>query len=363
MSKPYQMIGYIHEGPDALRRTLDANEAALEYITGQVRTAGIRRVILTGVGSSYTAPMMALPAFHYHCALPTYVMSGPEPGYYSSRWVNERTMVIAVSRSGERGVVVDTLDDARKRGAFAVAVTGVGESLLAKKADLALVTAEGPERSWPKTKSVVTATGLLMRLALTLAEPEDEEVAQRLHWLLHAPQAMSATIEELEPALQALLPSIETHELLAMVGTGANYGTAIEGAMKVMEASSVTTRFDTTDGLLNGPVGGFDARWLILPLVTPQDRQQTMELLRVARGLGAHSLCVCPPQLDLRGLADHVLPLPQPPDTLLGSLLYLVPLQLLAYYWTVARGMNPDDPASKQAILDAVLPPGREEPA
>ncbi len=363
MSQPYHMIGYIHEGPDALRRTLDANAAALEYIAGQVRAAGIQRIVLTGVGSSYTAPMMALPAFHYHCPLPTYVMSGPELGYYATHWVNARTMVIAVSRSGERGVVVDTLDDARRRGAFAVAVTGVGESLLAKKADLALVTAEGPEKTWPKTKSVVTATGLLMRLALTLAKPEDEEVAQRLHWLLHAPQAMSATIEHLEPALRALLPSIETQELLAIVGTGANYGTAIEGAMKVMEASAVTTRFDTTDGLLNGPVGGFDAQWLVVALVTALDRGQTVELLRVARGLGARSLCVCPPQLELNSLADHVLTLPQAPDSLLGALLYLVPLQLLAYYWTVARGMNPDEPASKQAILNAVLPPGREEPA
>jgi glucosamine--fructose-6-phosphate aminotransferase (isomerizing) len=363
MSKTYHMIGYIHEGPDSLRRTLDANEAALEYVAGQVRAAGIQRIVLTGVGSSYTAPMMAMPAFRYHCPVPTFITSGPELGYYALRWVNEQTMVIAVSRSGERGVVVDTLGDASNRGAFTVAVTGVGQSLLAKKADLALVTAEGPEKTWPKTKSVVTATGLLMRLALALAKPEDEEAAQRLHWLLHAPQAMSATIEQLEPALQALLPSIEAHELLAIVGTGANYGTAIEGAMKVMEASSIATRFDTTDGLLNGPVGGFDARWLVAALVTAVDRQQTVELLRVARGLGARSLCVCPPQLELNGLADYVLTLPQPPDALLGALLYLVPLQLLAYYWTVARGMNPDEPACQQAILDAVLPPGRQEPA
>jgi glucosamine--fructose-6-phosphate aminotransferase (isomerizing) len=363
MAKSYHMIGYIHEGPDALRRTLDANEAALEYIAGQARAAGIQRIVLTGVGSSYTAPMMALPTFHYHCALPTYVMPGPELGHYASRWANAQTMVIAVSRSGERGVVIDTLDDARQQGAFAVAVTGVSESLLAKKANLALVTAEGPEKTWPKTKSVVTATGLLMRLALTLSRPEDKQAAQRLHWLLHAPQAMSATIEALEPAVQALLPSIETQELLAIVGTGANYGTAIEGAMKVMEASSTTTRFDTTDGLLNGPVSGFDARWLLVALATTLDQEETVRLLRVARSLGARSLCICPPNMELSGLTDHVLTLPQPPDELLGALVYLVPLQLLAYYWTVARGMNPDEPASKQAILDAILPPGREEPA
>jgi fructoselysine-6-P-deglycase FrlB-like protein len=355
MSDPYQMITYIHDGPDALRRTLEANEAAVEYVVGRVRAEDIQRIVLTGVGSSYTAPMMALPAFHYHCPLPTYVMPGPELGYYSDRLLGPQTMLVAVSRSGERGVVVNTLAHAVERGAFGVALTGVESSLLAQKADLALVSAEGPEQSWPKTKSVVATTGLLMRLGLALSPREDERAAQRLHWLYHAPQAMDRATEALEPLVQALVPAIRSRQLVAVVGTGANYGTAIEGAMKIMEASSVSTRFDSTDGLLNGPVGGFDSRWLLVAQVTAVDLDQTVELLRVTRGLGAHGLCISAPGLDLQGLADDVWILPDAPDPLLGA--------LLAYYWTVARGLNPDSPACKQAILDAILPPGREEPA
>jgi glucosamine--fructose-6-phosphate aminotransferase (isomerizing) len=363
MSNDYQMIGYIHEGPDSLRRTLEANEAAVEYVAGRARADGIQRIVLTGVGSSYTAPMMALPAFHYHNPLPTYVMPGPKLSYYSDRLLGPQTMLVAVSRSGERGVVVNTLADAVKRGALGVALTGVESSLLAQEADIALVTAEGPEKTWPKTKSVVAATGLLMRLGLALAPREDDHAAQRLHQLLHLPQAMARAVEALEPLVQALIPTIQSRELVAVVGTGGNYGTAIEGAMKIMEASSVSTRFDSTDGLLNGPVGGFDARWLLVALVTAVDLDQTVPLLRVARGLGARSLCICAPGLDLQGLADELWTLPDAPDPLLGALLYLPAVQLLAYYWTVARGLNPDSPDSKQAILDAVLPPGREEPA
>jgi fructoselysine-6-P-deglycase FrlB-like protein len=132
--------------------------------------------------------------------------------------------------------------------------------------------------------------------------------------------------------------------------------------MKIMEASSVSTRFDSTDGVLNGPVGGFDRRWLVLPLVTPVDLEQTQELLRVTHGLGAYTVAVCAPGLDMLGLADQVWTLPVQPDPLTGALLYLLPLHLLAYHWTMARSMNPDAPDSMRVILDAVLPPGREEP-
>ena len=362
MSQPYQMIGYIHEGPEALRRTLEANEATVLSLAQRVREAGIQRIVLTGIGSSYTAAMMALPVFRYHCPLPTYVLSGPEAGYYASRLVDRTALVIAISRSGERGVVVHTLAEAVQRGALGVAVTAGADSLLAKKAHVALVTAEGREITWPKTKSVVAATGLLMRLGLALAGSEDSEAATRLVALRSMSKAMQDTLESAEPLVQRLIPEISTRELVAVVGTGGNYGTAIEGAMKIMEASSMSTRFDSTDGLLNGPVGGFDRRWLVLPLVTSVDLEQTRELLRVTRRLGAYTVAVCAPGLDLLGLADQVLTLPVQPDPLLGALVYLLPLQLVAYYWTVARGMNPDAPASMQAILNAVLPPGREEP-
>ncbi len=362
MSKTYRMIGYIREGPDALDRTLEASEAAIQSIAARVRKNDFQRVIVTGIGSSYTAAVMAAPIFRYHCPLPAYVMSAPELGYYASRLVDRRTLVIAVSRSGERDVVINALTDSVKRGAFGVAVTGVADSLLAHSAQLALISGEGPEITFPKTKSVIACAGLLMRLGLALARSEDKEAAERLHTLQSMPRSIERTIKAIEPALQALMPAIEVHELVAVVGTGSNYGVAIEGAMKIQEAAYVTTRYDSTDGLLNGPVGALTDKWLVVPLITAYDVRLSQGLLRVARGFGAHSLCICEPNLELEGLADYVLTLPEPVDPLLAALVYLPPLQLLTYYWTIARNMNPDVPTSTRAILDAVLPPGREEP-
>jgi len=362
MSDSYHMIGYIREGPDALHRTLQANEGAIQSLAGRVRAHDIQRVIVTGIGSSYTAAVMAAPLFRYHCPLPAYIMSSPELGYYASRLVDERTLVIAVSRSGERAMVVNALTDSVERGALGVAVTGVAESLLAQNAQLTLVTGEGPEITFPKTKSVIACAGLLMRLGLALARPEDEEAAERLRTLRSAPRSIKRVVTAIEPAVQVLVPRIEGCEPVAIVGTGSNYGVAIEGAMKIQEAAYVTTRYDTTDGLLNGPVGALTDKWLVVPLITAHNVGLSQELLRVVRGFGAHNLCIHEPNLELAGFADHVLTLPEPADPLLAALVYLPPLQLLTYYWTLARNMNPDVPTAMRAILDAVLPPGREEP-
>jgi len=362
MFSTYHMIEYIREGPDALRRTLEATETAIQSIAARVRENDLQRVILTGIGSSYTAAVMAAPVFTYHCPLPVHIMSAPELGYYASRLLDKHTLIIAVSRSGERDVVINALADAVKRGAFGVAVTGVADSLLANNAQLALVTREGPEITFPKTKSVIACAGLLMRLGLALARPEDRESAERLRTLRAAPPSIDRTIKATEPAVQALMPAIAALEPVAVIGTGSNYGVAIEGAMKIQEAAYVATRYDTTDGLLNGPVGALTDQWLVVPLVTAHDVGLSQELLRVARRFGACSLCITEPNLELEGVADHVLTLLEPVDPLLAALVYLPPLQLLAYYWTLAKNMNPDVPTSMRAILDAVLPPGREEP-
>jgi len=356
------MIKYIHEGPDALSRTLEANRAAVGTLSERVRETGLLRILVTGVGSSYTAATMALPTFRYHCALPTYVMPASEFPYYVSRLVDKRSLVIAVSRSGERGAVVDALSEAVRRGALGVGVTGAADSLLARKSQVALVTAEGAEITFPKTKSVIAGAGLLMAVGLALANPEDTEAAARLEQLQVMPAQIKRTLEATEPRVKALLPTIGTHAHAVFVGTGSNFGVAIEAAMKVQEAAYITTRFDSTDGLLNGPVGGLDADWLVVPMVHSRDLALSLELLRVVRSVGAHSLCLCEPGLDLRGLDDWAIALPEPADPLLAALAYLPPLQLLTYYWALACNRNPDAPAAMRAILDAVLSPGREEP-
>jgi glucosamine--fructose-6-phosphate aminotransferase (isomerizing) len=358
----YHMIDYIREGPEALQRTLEANEGPVQELAQVVLERDLERVILTGIGSSYTAPQMAAAVWLAHSRRMVHIVESADFDSLPAHILNDKALVLAVSRSGERGYVVDSLVHADEAGAVGVAITGSADSLLAKHAHRALITAEGPEITFPKTKSVVAITGLLMRVALALGLPEDPLLTRRLAELRGAPAGMTRAIELAEPQLQQHLEAITGHSQVAISGTGANWGVALEAAMKIQEAAFVPAYANSTDGLLNGPVGALNDSWLVITMVGGRDQRLSDQLLRVAHRFGAHSLVLAEDGVILTETPTYTLHIPGHPDPSVSPLLFLPPLQLLAYYWTVSRGMNPDAPASMDAILQAILPPGRNEP-
>jgi glutamine---fructose-6-phosphate transaminase (isomerizing) len=362
MTTHFHMIDYIHENGEALRRTLEDNEQAVLEIADRIQAEGFERLVISGIGSSYTAAVMAAPIFRSYSQLPVHIIPSTDTDIYLDRLIDSKTVVIVISRSGERDWVVNALKKSAGRGAFAVAMTGVADSLLAQNAHLTLVTGEGPEISFPKTKSVVSCAGLLMRLALALAAPGDQGALDLLEELRRMPAAIERSVATAEAGVQALIPWISGHEVLCVCGTASNYGTAQEAAVKVQEAAYVTTLCDDTGNLLHGPLGPLNERWLVVPLVGAFDRQLSLELLEVTRKLGAHSLAIAGPELDLESASDQVLELPDSVDPLLAALVYLPPIQLITYYWALARQRNPDKPDFSELILEAILPEGRVEP-
>lgn len=362
MTGTYHMIEYIREGPEVLRRTLEENEASIQSLVEEARRRDIQRLVVSGVGSSYTAAVMAAPLLRYHCSLPTHILPSTGHAYYASRLIDEHSLVVVVSRSGERDWVVNALKDAVERGAYGVAMTGVADSLLAQQGEMTLLTQEGPEITFPKTKSVVTCAGLLMRLGLALARPDDVEASQRLKALKAAPGSMKRVLEKAEPEMRELMPSLIRHKNVVVGGAGSNYGVALETAVKLQETAYVPTQADDLGNVFHGPLAPLNADWLVIPLLTELDLRLGKQLLQLAGKFGAHRMSVVEPKLDVEGLTETLIRLPERADPLLAALLYLPPMQLMTYYWTIARGMNPDEPSVMRDMLDAMLPAGREEP-
>ena len=356
------MLKYIHEGPQALERTLEANEDRIREVAELVRKGGIERIIVTGIGSSYTAPVMAQPLWVWHSPVPVQVVESSEFENLPARLVNQKTMVVAVSRSGERGAVSQAVEQAARAGACLVAVTGVAGSSITREARFVILTGEGPEITFPKTKSVMACAGVLMRLALALGEPDDAAAGRRLLELNGMPARLENTLEKVECKLCRLIPAIEDSELVVIAGSGGNYGVALEAALKLQEASHVPGYGNRISAFLNGPIGAVNAHWLVILLITPRDQEVSEKVLRISRSLGARSLAVIEPGITLGEKPDYCLSLPAQVDAFLAPLAYLVPMHLHAYYRTVARGLDPDAPASMNTILEAILPPGREEP-
>ena len=362
MAAAYHMLDYIHESPDSLRKTLLKNKQSIKKIAQKCGEMGINKVVLSGVGSSFTSAMMAWPIFQTHCSFPTIVVNSEETNYYADRWIDSKSLVVVVSRSGERGAVIDTLKLADKKKALGVAITGTPDSLLAQTSKLSLITQEGPEITFPKTKSVIACTGILMKLGLELADPKDKQTRERKKLLDEIPEIMKDFIQAIEPQIQAVLPEIMKRKMVNVVGTCSNYGAALEAAIKIQESSYIPTRGNSTAGLLQGPVGALNKAWLVFALVMNQDLELSKQLMKLTKGFHAYNVAVHPRGLFLGGLADQEILTPKFDDPYLAALVYLPAIQLLAYYWTVQRGMNPDAPSSMESILETILPPGRQEP-
>ena len=246
-------------------------------------------------------------------------------------------------------------------GALGLAITGTPNGLLAQNAQFVLVTAEGPEITFAKTKSVATCAGLLMRLALAFTRP-DNESNNRLQKIRSMPLLLEETIRVTEPEIINLMPQIQVHKMVMAGGTVSNHGAALEFAIKLQEAANVPVIGNDTGNILHGPWGPVNPGWLMLLLVTSYDHDLSKKTLSLAGKLRCHRFVICEPGLKLDGQSEFAITLPKPVDIYSSGLNYLMPLQLLTYYWSLANGLNPDAPTGMRDMLDAMLPPGREEP-
>jgi glutamine---fructose-6-phosphate transaminase (isomerizing) len=274
------------------------------------------------------------------------------------------TLVVLVSRSGERGGIVDALTAARQAGATCAAVTAVESSLLAQQADLAIVTGEGPESSYAKTKSVTAAASAIMQLGLALS-PDGAERSRLETALARTPGLLAEGISDAEREIGQLADWLGGTKQALITGTAGSQGVAAEAALKLQEAAAVTAEWEETGNALHGAVSILGPSWLLVALITAADYQLNHALLDLSGRFGARRLAVAPPGLTLDDRAEAIIPVPAAGDrleSLVAPLLYLPPVQLLTYHLAVGRGLNPDQPLFADVMLTAMLPPGREEP-
>jgi glutamine---fructose-6-phosphate transaminase (isomerizing) len=357
---PYHMLSYILENGSALGRTLREGDDAIHGIAAEARARGCSRIVLSGLGSSYTAAWAAKLAFDELVAQPAYVVPTTELQYHRAL-LNEATLVVVLSRSGERRRVLDGLSIAQQSGAFTVALTGAADSSMAQAASHSVITAEGPEISFTKTKSVTAGIGVFLSLALAMANQANGDIAALREQLARIPGLIDQALEQAAPGVEQLARTLRFDRLIVS-GTGGNAGVAMELALTLQESALITTLWSDTGNLLHGPLCPIDENWLVALLVTPDDVELSQDVFQLIEALGGRTLGLLPRGLSLDRPPHHALPVPAVSERIFWPLVYLPVLQLLAYHCTVSRGLDPDVPAASEVMLEAMLPPGREEP-
>jgi glucosamine 6-phosphate synthetase-like amidotransferase/phosphosugar isomerase protein len=355
------MLEYIREQPAAIDRTLAGIDGQVESAVDLIRRRSCRRLVVTGFGSSYTAALMAKPALLRHSPLPAEIAVATDLVTPGSIEVDDETAVVLVSRSGERGWIIRALEEVHRRRATCIALTASASSMLAQSAECVVLTSEGPESAFAKTKSVATTAAALIRMALGMSATKSSAVAS-LERLRDLPALMASSLGDLEAKVEGLAGWIGEHTETMVTGASGGYGVALETAIKIQEAASVVAYPDQTGNALHGALGVLGPQWLFVSFVSEADLQISASLLQLVGEFRAHRLAVATRGTEVALAAENSIVVPDAGDPLLQPILSLPAGQFLAVFWAMQRNLNPDQPAFASTMLRAMLEPGRAEP-
>jgi glucosamine--fructose-6-phosphate aminotransferase (isomerizing) len=348
------MLKEIHEQPDALRQSLTGRITRagriqvpeLEPVWNAVKTAN--RVELVACGTASYAAMVGAGAIQDFTDLPARVTVGSE-FRYDPPPLDERTLVIAVTQSGETADTIAPTRLARERGCPIIAVTNTLGSAITREADAVLFLQAGPEMAVAASKTFVTQVTTLVVLAAGIAKlrgtlPEAAE-ASLVEGLLGLPEGAARALEVNEPKAAELARRYVNSRGFMYVGRGATYPAALEGALKLKEISYVHAEGYPAGELKHGPISLLDAEY---PLVAVATRSGTYDKLisNVMEGRARDARVIAVGTEGDEGLGRIADDVAWVPDTheLLSPVLSIIPLQLFAYHMAMARGTDVDQP-------------------
>ena len=348
------MLKEIHEQPEALAQSIagrvgrDDRILAAE-LDGMAETLrAVTRVELVACGSASYAALVGASALEAWTGMPARLTVGSE-FRYAPPPLDERTLVIAVTQSGETADTIAPTRLARERGCPIVAVTNTVGSAITREADAVLFLQAGPEIAVAASKTFVTQVTTLIVLAAaiaklrgTLPDAAERELGAALRAL---PAAAARALESATPGAPDLARRYVNSRGFMFVGRGAGYPVALEGALKLKEVSYVHAEGYAAGELKHGPISLLDAE---CPLVAVATRSpvydKVISNVMEGRARDARIIAVATEGDDaIERYADDVCWVPDTHE-MLSPVLAIIPLQLFAYHMAVARGTDVDQP-------------------
>ncbi|MFN8483086.1 MAG: glutamine--fructose-6-phosphate transaminase (isomerizing) [Anaerolineae bacterium] len=347
---PHFFLKEVFEQPnrlrDALRGRLVDGKAHLLELAG-LDLARVERVGVVACGTAYHAALLGRSLIERWARYPTEAAIGSE-FRYDEPMIDEHTLLIVVSQSGETADTLASLYLAREAGAQTVALTNVVGSTVTRYADATLYLQVGPEISVAASKSYIGQQTLLALVALYLAQARgtlDPQPAAEIAAALAALPDHIAAVLHGSDRIEGIARQVADVRSFFYMGRGPNYPTALEGALKLKELSYIHAEGYPAGELKHGPIAMLDPELPCLVVATRgATYAKTVSNMQEVRARGARVVAVATEgDENIRRHAQHVLYVPAVVEAL-SPIVNVVPLQILAYYVAVARGCDVDQP-------------------
>ncbi|HEV7465841.1 MAG TPA: glutamine--fructose-6-phosphate transaminase (isomerizing) [Candidatus Dormibacteraeota bacterium] len=351
---PHFMLKEIHEQPGALRAALRDRISETGLVTlpelgiPEERLAAFDAVTVVACGTAWIAGLVTKYAIERLARLRCDVEPASE-FRYRDPLVDERTLVVAISQSGETADTLAAVREAQRRGSTVVAITNVVGSALALEADGVIHMQAGPEIGVAATKTFVAQMACGILLALHLADSRgtlDVDTHRRLaEELMGMPDLLARTLA-VEPQIVHMAGKYAHARNAMYIGRGINFPVALEGALKLKEVSYVHAEGYAAGELKHGPIALLDPDVPVVAIATrARTLAKTVSNIEEVRTREAPVIAlVTEGENPFDGdLARDVIEVPAC-EELLSPLVNVLPLQLLAYHIAVLRGCDVDQP-------------------
>lgn len=328
------MIKEIYEEPQIIKDTLSEENKIKEIVK---RFKNFNRICFVACGTSYHASLIGEYLIESKIGIPTEVILASEFEYFK-KTLDDHTLVIFVTQSGETADTIKALKIAKKKSETLAIVNVVGSSIT-READHVIYTRAGPEIGVAATKTYISQLICIYLLVAYL--DENQELLDKLH-------SLSGLTEELltkEKQIQTIAKKYSKAKDFFYIGRGFNYPTALEGALKLKEITYIHGEGYPAGELKHGPLALIDDNIPVVGILPPgPSYNKTYNNLQEIRARGADVIILgANNDTQISDFEDKLLFNPII-DEELAPLLYIIDLQLLAYYISIEKNIDPDKP-------------------
>ena len=346
------MMKEIHEQPKAVKDTLSSviKDDAIDLSAVPLTDEEIQRyeqIYIVACGSAWHVGMAAQYVLEDLAQIPVRVELASEFRYRKMP-LNKNALVIVVSQSGETADTLAALRMAKEKGLDTMAVVNVVGSSIAREADKVFYTLAGPEISVATTKAYSAQIAAMYCVAVQFAKDrgtiDEEKYRYYIHELLTLPEKIDKILEDKERIQWFAAKQANAHDVF-FVGRGIDYAVCLEGSLKLKEISYIHSEAYAAGELKHGTISLIEPGTLVIGVLTQSElHEKTVSNMLECKSRGAYLMGLTAyGNYSVEDQVDFTVYVPKVDEHFMGSLA-VVPLQLLGYYVSVAKGLDVDKP-------------------
>ncbi|MCH8003698.1 MAG: glutamine--fructose-6-phosphate transaminase (isomerizing) [Nanoarchaeota archaeon] len=358
------MLKEIHEQPRAITETLNNRiengniNLKEELDLNDEELKKINRIIIVACGTSWHAALAGEFMLEELAKIPVEVEYGSE-FRYRNPIINENTLIIAISQSGETADTLAAIREAKKRNAKVLSIVNVKGSSIDRESDSVLYTYAGPEIGVASTKAFTAQLVVLYLFTLFMGNLKKslkkEKITDLIEKLRKLPLQMESLLSE-ENDIKKIADIYKDKTNSLFLGRGVNFPIALEGALKLKEVSYLHAEGYPAAEMKHGPIALIDKNMPVVFIATKDDYTYKKVLGNIHEVKARNGIVIAiatEGDEEVGKLADYVVYIPKT-LYILSSILTAIPLQLLAYYVAVDRNLDPDKPRnlSKSVVVE-----------